>query len=87
MSKTNAPEADKTVFVRNDSPRGDLDVPLLGVSVKRGAIVEVTSAQADILCRQAIWTKATKAAAAEAAKAAEASTGDNQPAEGESNGE
>jgi hypothetical protein len=43
------------VRIRNVSPRGGLDVPLIGASVKRGATVDVSEAHARILLRQDIW--------------------------------
>ena len=38
--------------IRNISPRGALDVPLLGCVVDAGAVTEVTKAQADLLLPQ-----------------------------------
>lgn len=38
--------------IRNVSPRGALDVPLLGRTVEAGDAVEVTAAQAAILLEQ-----------------------------------
>jgi hypothetical protein len=47
------------VKIRNISPRGALDVPLLGRVVEAGAVVEVTADQADRLLPQADnWEKA-----------------------------
>lgn len=44
------------VRIRNNSPRGALDVPLLGGrTVDRGAAVDVLPAHAEILLRQDIW--------------------------------
>lgn len=39
--------------IRNVSPYGDLDVPLLGFVVERGATVDVTNDVADRLLEQA----------------------------------
>lgn len=39
--------------IRNISPYGDLDVPLLGVIVPAGEVVEVTDEQAEGLLMQA----------------------------------
>jgi hypothetical protein len=45
--------------IKNVSPFGDLDVPLLGRIVEQGSIVEVTAEQADILLQQeANWQPA-----------------------------
>lgn len=67
--------------IKNVSPFGDLDVPLLGTVVPQGSIVDVTDEQAEILLRQeANWLhwgedaqkaqkRADKAAAAEAEEA------------------
>lgn len=38
--------------IKNVSPFGDLDVPLLGRVVESGSITEVTDAQAEILLQQ-----------------------------------
>ncbi len=38
--------------IKNVSPFGDLDVPLLGRVVEQGSITEVTDAQAEILLQQ-----------------------------------
>lgn len=38
--------------IKNVSPFGDLDVPLLGQIVEHGNIVEVTAEQAEILLQQ-----------------------------------
>lgn len=38
--------------IKNVSPFGDLDIPLLGRVVEAGAVVEVTDDQAAILLRQ-----------------------------------
>jgi hypothetical protein len=44
------------VRIRNTSPRGALDVPLLGNrTVDRGATVDVLPAHAQILLRQEVW--------------------------------
>lgn len=52
--------AAKKVKVRNVSPRGDLDVPLLGVVVEAGGVVDVTVEQADLLLAQpANWAPVT----------------------------
>lgn len=42
--------------IRNDSPLGDLDVPLLRRIVKRGEEVDVSAEQAERLLPQEIWT-------------------------------
>lgn len=42
--------------IRNDSPLGDLDVPLLRRVVERGEVVDVSDAHAAILLEQDIWT-------------------------------
>lgn len=42
--------------IRNDSPLGDLDVPLLRRVVKAGEVVEVTDEHAEILLQQDIWS-------------------------------
>lgn len=48
--------------VRNVSPYGDLDVPLLGAIVASGATVDVSDAHAAILLDQADnWQPAAKA--------------------------
>lgn len=44
-----------TVWIRNDSPRGALDVALLRRSVGRGEVIEVSREHAEILTRQDIW--------------------------------
>lgn len=38
--------------IRNVSPRGGLDVPLLGRTVDAGEVVDVTAAQAELLLEQ-----------------------------------
>lgn len=42
--------------IRNDSPLGDLDVPLLRRIVKRSEEVDVSAEQAERLLPQEIWT-------------------------------
>lgn len=58
--------------IKNVSPFGDLDVPLLGRIVKAGEAVDVSDAHADILLQQEInfqpVTKAAKEAPKEDAK-------------------
>jgi len=51
-----------TVTIRNVSPQGALEVPLLGRIVGRGEEVEVTEAQAERLLPQAIWQPVDTAA-------------------------
>lgn len=41
--------------IRNDSPLGDLDVPLLRRVVERGEVVDVSDEHAAILLQQDIW--------------------------------
>lgn len=48
--------------IRNDSPVGDLDVPLLRRVVARGEVVDVSEEQAERLLPQAIWSAADAAA-------------------------
>jgi hypothetical protein len=50
--------------IRNDSPVGDLDVPLLRCVVKAGEDVTVTPDQARRLLPQGIWVAVDKAAKA-----------------------
>ena len=50
--------------IRNDSPVGDLEVPLLRCVVKAGEDVTVTPDHARRLLPQGIWTAADKAAKA-----------------------
>jgi hypothetical protein len=38
--------------IKNVSPFGDLEVPLLGIEFKHGTIIEVTEEQAKILLQQ-----------------------------------
>ncbi|HEY3434966.1 MAG TPA: hypothetical protein VGK41_04875 [Solirubrobacterales bacterium] len=45
-----------TVTIRNDSPQGCLDVPLLGRDVEAGEEVTIPIALAERLLPQAIWT-------------------------------
>jgi hypothetical protein len=50
--------------IKNISPLGDLDVPSLGITVKAGAIAEVSDEAAASLLEQTInWAPADKAAA------------------------
>ena len=44
--------------IRNDSPLGDLDVPLLRRVVERGEVVDVSDEHAAILLAQEIWSPA-----------------------------
>ena len=48
--------------IRNESPVGDLDVPLLRCIVAAGAVVTVTPDQAKRLLPQGIWVAVDKAA-------------------------
>lgn len=54
--------------IKNVSPFGDLEVPLLGQVVEHGSIVEVTDEQAAILLQQeanwSTWGEEAKAAKA-----------------------
>lgn len=65
--------------IRNDSPLGDLDVPLLRRIVRAGETVDVTDDQAARLLPQDIWTAVDDAAHSiqSAIEAAEAE-GDDQ---------
>ena len=50
----------KTVWIRNDSPQGSLDVPLLNwATVAAGAVIEVSADHAAHLTEQDIWTIVT----------------------------
>lgn len=64
--------------IRNDSPVGDLDVPLLRRVVERGEEVEVTAEQAERLLRQEIWSAADDAAHAVQAKLDGAGEGESE---------
>lgn len=44
--------------IRNDSPLGDLEVPLLRRIVKAGEVVDVSDDQAERLLPQDIWSDA-----------------------------
>lgn len=44
--------------IRNDSPLGDLDVPLLRRVVKAGMVVDVSDDHAERLLPQEIWSAA-----------------------------
>lgn len=65
--------------IKNISPFGDLDVPLLGRIFEHGTILDVTEEQAEILLRQSdnfqAWGPAAQKAEKRAAKQDEA-TGD-----------
>lgn len=51
------PAAPTSVWIRNDSRQGALEVALLGGRrVGRGEVIEVTPSQAERLTMQAIWT-------------------------------
>lgn len=57
--------------IRNVSPRGDLDVPLLGRTVRGGETVTVTPEQAQRLIGQVdVWAPADAAAVKLASKEA-----------------
>jgi len=56
------------IKIKNTSPLGALDVPLLGGVIKAGATVTVTKDQATRLLRQSIWTPVGKEAIALARK-------------------
>lgn len=58
--------------IKNISPFGDLEVPLLGVIFEHGTILDVTDEQAEILLRQSdnfqAWGEAAHKAERRAAK-------------------
>lgn len=65
--------------IRNDSPLGDLDVPLLRRIVRAGETVDVTDDQASRLLPQDIWTAVDDAAhSIQSAIEAAESEGDDQ---------
>lgn len=55
-AKAAAPTVDPT-WIRNDSPQGALDTPLLHRTVDAAEVVKVSRAHADILTKQSIWTE------------------------------
>jgi len=56
-------------LIKNVSPFGDVDSPLLGRSVEAGAVIEVTDEQAFDLLFQPLHWEAADAPAIKAAKA------------------
>lgn len=56
-------------LVKNVSPFGDLDSPLLGRSVESGAVVEVADEQAEALLMQPFHWEAVEAPATKPVKA------------------
>ena len=67
--------------IKNVSPRGDLDVPLLGVVVPAGESVTVSpEAAARLLPQVGNWAPADKAAEALAAELAEGTDTEGDPA-------
>lgn len=62
--------------IKNVSPFGDLEVPLLGITVAKGSIVEVTDEQAKVLLTQSDNFHPWGAEAREALERAEAEQAD-----------